>query len=152
MRKLLLAVVLISIAAIPACMPTQVPARLAGSQSNLVQIGKAMKMYASDWDDRLPPMRNTAVLKKAVRPYVEKMEDGSTEDLFVQPGPNKPYRVNAVLSNQKENQITSPAEIVALYEADPDQDGLRNALFMDGHVKHLDAREWLRVKKTSEIR
>ena len=149
MRKLLLAVALMSITTIPACGPS-IPRRVL-SQTNLVEIGKAMKMYSWDWDNRLPPMRDIAEFRTAVKPYWEKLENTITDDAFVQPGSNRPYSVNSSLSGHTMSQIKNPGGVAAVYEADPDKDGLRSVLFLDGHVKFVHAQEWLRVKNVSKI-
>jgi prepilin-type processing-associated H-X9-DG protein len=73
--ELLLIVVVVGIIAavvMPLLMTTRCPAPMASHcQSNMNQIGKAMKMYLSDWDDIYPPnrtmRRGVSVLSPDVR-------------------------------------------------------------------------------------
>src|SRR5438874_1111355 len=46
---------------------------------NLKQLALAFRMYVQDYDDRLPPMTNPAVVKRALFPYAK------SEAVFVHP-------------------------------------------------------------------
>ncbi|MBI3922616.1 MAG: hypothetical protein HY318_14430 [Armatimonadetes bacterium] len=117
----------------------------ASSDSNLKQLGLALIMYANDYDDVLPPMKEAATVKKALLPYIR------TESIFVHPGTHEPYQPNPILSRKKLAHIKFPASMVALYEASPAADGTRGLLFLDGHVARIPETEWPQHKQASKI-
>lgn len=118
----------------------------ATSLSNLKQLGLALVMYASDYDEVLPPMQDAETVKAALEPYV------SNEQLFVHPTTGEPYQPNPILSYHKLAHISNPAEFVTFYEASPWEDGSRGVAFLDGHAKRVDEEEWELAKRASKIR
>ncbi len=121
-------------------------AQRAASASNLKQIGLALMMYSQDYDEVLPPMVDSASVKKILMPYM------ANDKLFTDPRTGELYAVNTVLSKHKLAQIVSPAEMAVFYEKNLDSDGGRNVAFADGHVKWVRASEWETVKKKSKIK
>ena len=120
-------------------------AQKASSQSNLKQLALGVMMYAQDHDEKLPPMKSAAALKKAIMPYVK------SETVFTDPNGDKAYMANPSLSGKSLASIANPAEIALLYEAEAGPDGSRSVAFVDGHVKRLTASEWATLKKRSKI-
>ena len=115
------------------------------SESNLKQIGTALLMYVQDYDEVLPPMTSAAQLSKVLQPYCKNTA------IFTQPGAEKPYQPNPILSKKKLVHIASPATMVSLYEIVPASDGSRWAVFLDGHVAKVTESDWPNVKKASKI-
>lgn len=115
------------------------------SESNLKQIGTALLMYVQDYDEVLPPMTSSTQLSKVLQPYCK------STAIFTQPGAEKPYQPNPILSKKKLRHITSPATMVMLYELVPASDGSRWAVFLDGHVAKVSESDWPNVKKASKI-
>ncbi|HEX8551556.1 MAG TPA: hypothetical protein VF681_08360 [Abditibacteriaceae bacterium] len=123
------------------------------SQSNLKQIGLGMAQYAQDTNNALPPMTKFDDFKKELMPYLK------TESIWTNPATQKPYALNAFLEGKKRedlmlnprgDQLTT-AEIIAVYEAEADDQGRRNALYLDGHVKQLSTTAWTEAKAKSRI-
>lgn len=114
------------------------------SGGNLKELGAALKNYIEDNDDTLPPMKDAATAKAALKPY-------SNDAIFTQPGTKAAYLPNSVLSGKKLAHITNPAAMVAFYEANPGPDDRRALLFLDGHVKRIKEAEWPQVKRASKI-
>jgi hypothetical protein len=115
------------------------------SLSNLKQIGLAAMMYAQDYDERFPPLRNPAEAKRLLFPYVK------NEAVFIHPASKKPYVPNPVASRKQMAAIQRPAELILFYEPDVAPDGTRGATFADGHAKRLNEVEWLNAAKYSQI-
>src|SRR5437879_2050248 len=53
--------------------------------SNAKQIALAALMYSQDYDDRFPPMKNTAQTQNLLNPYIK------NKSLFTCPATQKPY-------------------------------------------------------------
>lgn len=131
----------------------------AASMSNLKQLGLGLLMYAQDYDERLPPMNsatsqaqirapsppNRQTVQQRLRPYLK------NDDIYSHPTTKQLYRPNGFLSRKRLSFFTSPATMVAFYEASPDADGLRAALYLDGHVKRERETDWPRIKRASHI-
>jgi hypothetical protein len=115
------------------------------SLDNLRQLGVAFAMYVQDYDDRLPPMTNPAVVKKALFPYVK------SEAVFVQPTTREPYQPNPALSHRKLASIEQPDRVVAFYEGRPSMPGARWVVFVDGHTERVPAAVWPQLQRASEL-
>lgn len=145
---------------------TRSPELQAEAQSRLKQLGRALQMYAQDYDETLPPMQSPAAVKKVLSPYVRK-----NDAVFLDPRTNAPFQPNASLSGKRigtvtltlkrashrvrikeRGEVTHPGEVVALYELTPDAQGERNVMYVDGHVKRVWEAEWQRLKQLSHIR
>lgn len=113
--------------------------------SDLKQIGLALLQYIQDYDETLPPMKNAAVVKTALYPYVR------SDAVFEQPQTHTLYQPNSSLSHRKLASFNDPSSMVVYYEAAPEDDGLRAVLFLDGHVKRLAKADWQRVRTASHI-
>ena len=147
---------LIPLLAIPAAImfPVFAKARASAQQvtclSNVKQLGTAMSMYASDWDDRYPLADNW---NEALAPYAK-----DPENLIICPAAESKdepsYAMNGQLSGFPERSISSPADIVMLYDSVPGRNrsggpellpspprhtGDNNTVgFVDGHVKSVE--------------
>lgn len=115
------------------------------SVSNLKQLGLGLIQYVQDYDEVLPPMKSAAVVKTVLMPYIK------SESVFVQPKTNKPYLPNTSLSHRKIASFLNPSTMVTYYEADPQDDGKRAVLFLDGHVTRVEESEWQRLKAASHV-
>jgi hypothetical protein len=121
------------------------PSATGSSQSNLKQLALALTMYTQDYDEVLPPMKQSAAVKKVLMPYVK------NEAIFAHPDTKKPYVPNAILSGKKLAHIAKPNEMVAFYEASPGSDGKRWVAYLDAHVAQVSETDWPRVKRASKI-
>lgn len=115
------------------------------SVSNLKQIGLALIQYTQDSDEVLPPMKTADIAKAAILPYIK------SDAVFYQPPTNIPYQPNTSLSHRALATFDSPTDMVVYYEAEPQSDGLRAVLFLDGHVKRLTDADWQRAKTASHV-
>jgi len=120
-------------------------ARKAESLSNLKQMALASLMYANDYNEVMPPLKDPAAIKKLLQPYVR------NEEIFINPFTKKPYMANAVLSGKKLRHIADPSSMVVFYEDSPAPDGTRGVSFLDGHAKRVTESEWVTLKKASKI-
>lgn len=111
-------------------------AKQASAASNLKQIGTAVLMYTDDYDGRLPRLKDAETVKKAIMPYVK------ADAVFNDPANGEPFVPNAHYSAKPLSSVPSPSEAVLFYQKTPASDGGREVLFVDGHVKKVDAREW----------
>lgn len=113
--------------------------------TDLKQIGLALLQYTQDYDEVLPPMKNAAVVKTALYPYVK------SQAVFEQPQTHTLYQPNTSLSHRNLASFADPSSMVVYYEAAPEDDGLRAILFLDGHVKRLADTDWQRVRAASHV-
>ena len=115
------------------------------SESNLKQIGLAMMQYSQDNDEYLPPMRDAAVAKKALWPYVK------SDQVFLNPMTKQPFLPNTSIAHRSLASFNSPANFVIYYEATPAPDNTRRVLFLDGHVKNIPEGAWPTLKAASHV-
>lgn len=111
-------------------------ARNAASVSNLRQINLGLLIYAQDYDERLPPMKDAESAKSLLSPYVK------NEQLFLQPATGRPYQPNPVLAGRLLAEVDEPSETVTFHEPDAAPDQTRGVAFVDGHVTRLSEAEW----------
>lgn len=109
---------------------------LAASLNNLRQLGAGLVLYVQEHDEVFPPMKDAATARKALRSYIR------SESVFAQPETKRPYIPNAWLSGKSLAMMAKPGEIVAFYEADPAEDGMRGVAFADGSARRVSAEEW----------
>jgi prepilin-type processing-associated H-X9-DG protein len=119
--------------------------QVVSSVRNLRHLGIAFAIYVQDYDDRLPPMTNPAVVKRALFPYAK------SEFVFVHPTTREPYQPIPALSHRKLASIEQPEKVVAFYEAHPLTDGTRGVLFVDGHATRVPEATWPELKQASGI-
>ena len=115
------------------------------STSNLRQMDLALQMYAQDYDEVLPPMKDMASVKQLLMPYVK------NEAVFTNPITNQPYQINTILSQHKLGHIPDPAAMVVFYEDSPASDNTRGVAFMDGHAKRISESQWPALRRESKI-
>lgn len=96
------------------------------ANARLVALG--ILMYASDWDNRLPPMRSPAALQTAVFPYVK------AKPVFLCPAWNSPYAPVSTLSGKNQKSIKSPSSTVIFRCPRPHKTGVVFAGYADGHA------------------
>ena len=124
---------------------------------NLSQIGKAMRMYASDNDDQFPLRQRWC---DALQPDVGRLDD-KAESVFQcpkLPAVRSGYAYNASLSGIAEGRLDDAASLVGAFDGrggwnstggaellDPRHRGTANVLYADGHVmapQSLTALKW----------
>jgi hypothetical protein len=108
-------------------------------------LGLAVLMYAQDYNDTLPPMKDAITVQTALFPYVKNTM------LFAHPSTHEPYLPNPALSGKRISQIRHPSQMVVLYEPSPEADGTRGVLFLDGRARRIPEAAWPRLKQTSKI-
>jgi prepilin-type processing-associated H-X9-DG protein len=135
---------------------------------HLERLGIALRMYAQDYDETLPPMQTPAAVKKALYLYVRK-----NDVVFLDPRTSQPYEPNPSVSGKAaatagrytrraggkqgryilmtKRQIPRPGETIGLYELTEAPDGTRGVLFLDGHVARVSEADWQRLKRISGI-
>jgi prepilin-type processing-associated H-X9-DG protein len=107
-------------------------ARLVSSESNLKQIGLASLMYAQDHTEHFPQMDTMDHFRAAVLPY---LGQNPSPTLFVEPGTDQPYVLNAAMSNHSLDSIAQPAATWLAREPVPHSGGQTAILYCDGHVR-----------------
>ena len=96
-------------------------------RGHLNQLGKALMMYAQDYDEVLPPMQDTQKFQQLLAPYLKQ------ERFLINPYSGKPFAPNVKLSGKALNEIYKESfktkqPAVALYEAGPGLGGARFVL------------------------
>ena len=112
------------------------------SRERLQLLSNATLRFARDNNDTLPPLDNA---KQSLKRYV------FDEIWWREAQTDKPFAVNAVLSNKKLAHIASPQDMILFYEADADARGNRNAAFLDGSARELNAADWEKHRRGSKI-
>ncbi len=114
-------------------------ARTSLSVSNLKMLGTALRMYADDYNGKLPP---AGTWPKALEPYSmgKSIESPWADEGIV-------YKFNAKLGGLNQNDILNPAEVIAFFEWDTSVPLDYNVItgpgcemrvvYLDGHVETL---------------
>lgn len=121
-------------------------AKRASCQSNLKQMGMAVKQYSQDNDDKLPDLGSAASIRAALERYAPAPE------VFACLEGELPYQGNPALSLKKLDKVAAPATKVMFYCGEPAHLGGRNICYADGHVKWMKEERWQAVKGKSGIR
>jgi prepilin-type processing-associated H-X9-DG protein len=108
---------------------------------NLYQMAPAIKMYADDYDSRMPPMQNIYVLGHILTPY---LTVGQQQSPFLCPATrNTPYRPNAALSyadrygvRNQYGEYGTDEDVEIMQDVLPHPDGKFTVTFLDGRVEH----------------
>ncbi len=125
--------------------PSRRDAELKESVDNLKRLGLAVAMYSQDYDETMPPLATPGTARRALEPYVK------STAVFTQPGVDRPYRTNPLLSGRKMAHISNPAEMIVFFEAEPAPDGTIGAVYMDGHARRLPWYEWPMACRKSRL-
>jgi prepilin-type processing-associated H-X9-DG protein len=124
-------------------------ARFSSSISNAKQVALGLLIYASDYDDRLPPdMGNPASVEKVVDPYLR----NATVWRSANPRGSR-FLPNENLSLVPGTEIVDPAGDPMLFESKEWTDGRRIIGYADGHVKAVtgfDPKTDLKVELTQK--
>ncbi len=118
----------------PLVFPRPIPSKFMICLSQLKQIGIALRLYAEDNDDTLPPAGSW---QEARAEYVR---DG---EVFTCPTTGKPYLFNDNLAGKTLPKIANQDQVALAWEARADDGssphhGGFNVVFLDGHSKWLD--------------
>jgi prepilin-type processing-associated H-X9-DG protein len=99
---------------------------------NVYRLIPALKSYAEDFDETLPPMQNYSVFQHAVAPYVN-----SPRNIFYCPATHYAgYSLNHSLSGRVVATINGDRETVEVErDSRPHPDGRLTVGFIDGHVE-----------------
>jgi hypothetical protein len=119
-------------------------AEIRSAESNLKQLALGMMVYAQDYDEVLPPMQDTAKLKKLLLPYVK------SEAAFTSPATGQPFQANARLSRRSLATL-DPTGVVMLYSSVPEPDGTRLVARVDGSVKRIGPAEWTKLAPAQHL-
>jgi prepilin-type processing-associated H-X9-DG protein len=111
---------------------------------NLKNVALAIQMFMADYDTT-PPMKTPEAFRGALDEYVK------NQDVFKDPETGEYYAINTSISDKSMSEITDPGKIVAVYEAQPGDDGKRGVAFLDGHVQRVSDDEWKRLRDASGI-
>lgn len=121
--------------------------RLRDSLTQIRQLATAVQMYSQDNAGKLPPMKEYADFKAAIKQYL-----GGAEQLFINPLTGKPYQVNTALNGLNEAHIVEPTVTVALYEGEPGPDNKHGVGFMDGHSERVTKERLAELLKNAGVR
>jgi hypothetical protein len=114
------------------------------SVKNLRQIGVALLSYLGE-RRVLPVLTDAKVAREELVLYVRNQE------VFTQPGTQKPYLPNPALSGKKPSDFEKPEKTVVFYEAAPAGDGTRGVLYLDGRAERIAEQQWKKLKELSQL-
>ena len=112
---------------------------------NLRVLGEAVRLYLSDHNMTFPRMIGPGAADKYFRTYL--LDDRA----FYDPRTKEPYQPNFALENVQMGTYQKPGKTVVYYEVNPEPDGSRAVLFLDGSVAHIPASQWPALKEDSGI-
>ncbi|MDF2439642.1 MAG: hypothetical protein JWN98_626 [Abditibacteriota bacterium] len=140
------------------------------ARSNLKQLGTALMMYAQDYDEFLPPMKNAAHVQQLLSPYLE------NESAFINPHTKKAFGIYLSLSGRSLEAVYKESYqkkqgVIAFYEATPRTHGARFVLrmakphsykngmpawvstgtFWQPAVESVSQLQWLKAKKAFKL-
>jgi len=126
--------------------PTQIGGR-ADSHRRLRQLNAALRMYATDYDERLPPMTDPVALRLLLAPYLSDVQ------AWFNPANGNAYAVNAKLSSQSlKNYKKAAGKTITFYEPRPAAgNGGRNVGYLDGQVRWTPEAQWKQTKKAATL-
>ncbi|MGF1590920.1 MAG: hypothetical protein ACFCU7_17070 [Pleurocapsa sp.] len=114
-------------------------------ESNLQNLGSALRSYAEQNEDKLPDMSSLETVKLALQEFVY------DESVFYHPETFEPYLVNASLSAKNLTELDKGIEIVAFYEASPAADGTVGVVYTNGLYQRILPEDWSAVKQASKL-
>ncbi len=130
--------------------------RDAACLDNLKLIGRALSMYAQDYDEKLPPTTSPAGLENRLRPYIyffyahhgpgqpggdltlPPLDSGPSANvtpLFTCPETNRRYLSIAPISGASLVLLDAPKRAPVLRDTAPHTDGTWNVVYADGHAQ-----------------
>lgn len=115
--------------------------------SNLKQAALGMIIYASDFDDELPYVQDSASAFVVTYPYVKSREQFKSRN----PQGSR-ILFNMAIAGVNMNNIPEPAKTVLYFDEKAWPDGGRPVAFADGHVKYLSASEWAQAAKSLHLK
>jgi hypothetical protein len=123
--------------------PDERAAELAAAKSATMnhakQLGLAMQLYATDWDDVLPYAQSSKTVRAVIYPYVKDVSTFETRN------PNGGELVfNLALGGASTASV--PTDEVLLYDSRAWPDGSRVVAYADGRARSLSASEWASAK------
>ncbi len=113
------------------------------SAKRLKSLATMLTMYVQDNRNVYPAMRTPQALRKALTPYTKLYGAAA----FVQPGANRSYLPNPLLSGVRAKIIRHPEGVVAFYEPVPAPDGSRLICTADGRIGRMTGANWAQYQK-----
>lgn len=105
--------------------------------SNMKQVGTAMMMLLSDYEDRYPYVQSTPQLFAFLEPYLKNTEVFKTKNPM-----GGQFRFNMSLAGASNVEMSNPANTPMIYESEAWPDGKRGVCYADSHAKFVSADEW----------
>ncbi len=110
---------------------------------NIKQVGLALLMYATDYDDVYPWAQNTLTVKGVTYPYVMNRSVWRTHN----PSGGE-FLFNLSIGGVEFSTIPRPAKTVAFHESKPWPDSKRCVGYADGSARVVDAPTWASDSKS----
>lgn len=104
----------------------------AACSKNLKSLSMAVMMYAQNYDNTLPPMKNTVQLQRSLLRYVK------NRAIFNCPVTKAAYAPNPALHCKELAKVKKPGTVEMLYDSKP-HGGMRTVAYADGKVKAVKA-------------
>jgi len=121
--------------------------------SRLERLAFVARMYAEDYDNRLPPIKTAADVKRYLQPYVTgnspthpvppEIQGDQRGPIYFCPATGLAYGPNPALSGMEIGwqlaKVKGPGAIWLLRDPKPHPDGLWTAAYLDGHAERKKA-------------
>lgn len=127
--------------------PVATPSKKVAALSNMKQLGLAMIMYSTDYDDMMPYVQDTKSAFAVTYPYMKNRE--LTKSLNPSGGR---VLMNMAVAGVSSTEIEDVAGTVMFYDEKPWPDGTRPVVYCDGHAKTLSQEGWLAAEKSLHVR
>ncbi len=114
------------------------------TEENLQRLGQAVRVWAEENGNQLPAMPNTDAAKSVLRAFV------TGDDTWTQPGTQEAYAVNPWISEKKLEEVDA-AKTVVFYEFQPDQQGTRSVVYLDGRVERISGADWTAIQEAQNL-
>jgi hypothetical protein len=108
-------------------------ARITTSELNIRQVEYAAFQYMQDHEEKFPPMDTMDHFKAAVAPYIKDIDSEKKDLLFIEPGADVPYKLNAALDSKTLSDVEDPTKTEMVSEAEPHSGNRLVIGYVDGH-------------------
>jgi hypothetical protein len=128
-----LPVIILAAILVPVFTQVRDKARMTTSELNIRQVEYAAFQYMQDHEEKFPPMDSMENFKAAVMPYIKDTDVKDKDMLFIEPGANVPYKLNAALTGKTLSEIEDPTKTEMIREAEPHSGNKYVIGYVDGH-------------------